>query len=99
EKEATRYNSERTNIAPVILYGYVVMLEVPETYGLSTVSSASYVCDCTAGNTGWCSNRYYGSYIVREPTCKESTMRATRKGEDSDKEYAMEVINHRISFL
>jgi len=99
EKEATRYSSESTKIAPVILYGYVVMLEVPEAYGLSTVSSAYYVCDCTEGNTGWCRKRNYGSYIICESTCKACTMRATLKGEDSDKEYSIEVINHRISFL
>lgn len=99
EKEAARHAGERTKIAPIILYGYVVMLEVPEAYGLSTISSAYYACNCTEGNTGSCVKRHYGSYIICESTCKSCTMRATLKGEDSDKEYAMEVANHRISFL
>lgn len=99
EKEAARHNGERTKIAPVLLYGYVVMLEVPEAYGLSTVASAYYVCNCTEGTTGWCRKQNYGTYIICESTCKGCTMRATLKEEDRDKEYAMEVVNHRISFL
>ena len=100
EKEAVRYSSESTKIAPVVLYGYVVMLEVPEAYGLSTVSSAYYVCDCTEGTTGWCRKQHYGSYIICESSCKACTMTATLKDEDTDgKEYVMEVSNHRISFL
>src|SRR5690606_19507716 len=86
EKEAARYASDRTKVAPVILYGYVVMLEVPEAYGLSTVSTPFYVCNCKEGSTGECKKVWYGSYIICQSTCKSCIMTATLRGEESNKE-------------
>ncbi|MBD1420856.1 hypothetical protein [Sphingobacterium chuzhouense] len=100
EKEAARYPSERTKIAPVILYGYIVMLEVPEAYGISTISTVFYVCNCTGGSRGFCHKVNHGTYIYCDSRCKSCTMTATLKDEDFDsKEYVMEVSNHRISIL
>lgn len=99
EKEAARCAGERTKIAPVILYGYVVMLELPEAYGLSSISSVYYLCKCTKG-LGWCRKTFEGTFITCESRCKACTITATLKDEDFDgKEYVIETVNHHISFL